>query len=93
MTSEAGTIVAQTRDPYGTEVAEHLAYHARNREQGRLSGEARIRVRYKKYATPWIDFLMISKDEMRAILEGTNWEVRDFIVEEHGLYVAILGKV
>ena len=93
MMSEAGKIVAQTRDPYQTEVAEHLAYHARNREKGRLCGEARIRVRYKRYVTPWIDFLMVSQEEMEAILEGTNWEVGDIIEGEEGVYVAILEKV
>ena len=93
VTSAAGKIVAQTRDPYHTEASEHLAYHAQNREKGRLSGEARFRVRYKKYVTPWIDFLMVSKEEMRAILEGTNWEVREFIEGQKGVYVAILQKV
>jgi hypothetical protein len=92
MTSEVGRIVAQTRDPYQTEEAEHLAYHARNRERGKMSGEARFRVRYKKYATPWIDFLMVSPDEMRAILESTNWEVREVMEGQTGVYVAILEK-
>ena len=92
MTPEAGRIIAQTRDPYETELPEHLEYHARNREKGRMSGEARIRVRYKKYVTPWIDFLMISKDEMKAILAGTDWEIRDFIDGEQGLYVAVIER-
>jgi SAM-dependent methyltransferase len=92
MTSEVGRIIAQTRDPYETDLPEHLEYHARNREKGRMSGEARIRVRYKKYVTPWIDFLMVSQEEMEALLEGTNWEVRDFIDGEQGLYVAVIEK-
>jgi hypothetical protein len=57
-----------------------------------MSGEARVRVRYKKYVTPWIDFLMVSKDEMKAVLEGTNWEVRDFIDGQQGVYVAVIEK-
>ena len=92
MTSEDGRIIAQTRDPYGTDIPEHLAYHAHNRERGRMSGEARIRVRYKKYVTPWIDFLMVSKGEMATILTGTNWGVRDFLEGQHGVYVAIIEK-
>lgn len=92
MTSEAGRIIAQTRDPYQTDLPEHLEYHTRNRERGRMSGEARIRVRYKRYVTPWIDFLMVSKDEMKTILEGTNWKVRDFIAGQQGVYVAIIEK-
>jgi len=92
MTSESGRIIAQTRNPYETELPEHLEYHAHNREKGKLPGEARFRVRYKKYVTPWIDFLMVSRDGMKTILEGTNWEVRDFVDGERGIYVAILEK-
>lgn len=92
MTSGAGRIIAQTRDPYKTELPEHLEYHARNRDKGRMSGEAKIRVRYKRYVTPWIDFLMVSKEEMKAILEGTDWEVSDFIDGQQGIYTAIIEK-
>jgi len=92
MTSEAGRIIAQTRDPYQTELPEHLEYHARNREKGKMSGEAKIRVRYKRYVTPWIDFLMVSKEEMKAILKGTDWEVSDFIDGQQGIYTAIIEK-
>lgn len=92
MTSEAGRIIAQTRDPYQTDRSEHLEYHARNRERGRMSGQARIRVRYRRYVTPWIDFLMASKVEMETILESTNWKVRDFIDGPQGIYVAIMEK-
>jgi hypothetical protein len=93
MTSGAGTVIAQTRDPTQTDVPEHLAYHARNREKGTTPGQARIRVRYKKYVTPWIDFLMVSKEELTAILEGTNWQVRQFIEGQQGVYIAILEAV
>jgi hypothetical protein len=92
MSPESGRIIAQTKDPYETELPEHLEYHAHNREMGKMPGEARIRVRYKKYVTPWIDFLMVSKGEMEAVLEGTDWEVRDFIDGEHGVYVAVMEK-
>jgi SAM-dependent methyltransferase len=92
MTSETGRILAQTRDPYGTDVPEHLAYHAHNREQGRMSGQARLRVRYKRYVTPCIDFLMLSAAEMRGIVGGTGWEVRQVIEDQAGVYVAVLEK-
>jgi SAM-dependent methyltransferase len=92
MTTERARIIAQTRDPYQTDLPEHLEYHARNREQGKLSGQARIRIRYKKFVTPWIDFLMVSQDELDAILAGTGWEAREFIEGEGGIYIAILEK-
>ena len=92
MTSESGRIIAQTRDPYETELPEHLEYHAQNMGKGKMSGEARIRVRYKKYVTPWIDFLMVSQEEMGTVLESTSWGVKDLIDGEQGIYVAILEK-
>jgi SAM-dependent methyltransferase len=92
MTTKNARIIAQTRDPYQTDLPEHLEYHARNRERGKMSGEARIRVRYKKYVTPWIDFLMLSKDELGAILEGTDWQAKEFIDGEDGVYIAIIKK-
>ena len=93
MTSESGRIVAQTRDPYTTDMPEHLAYHEYNRRRGRMPGQARIRVRYKKYVTPWIEFLMLSKEELQAILDGTGWEAASFIDGQQGVYVAIMEKV
>lgn len=92
ITSGAARIIAQTRDPYQTQVREHLEYHEFNRKRGRMAGEVRIRVRYKKYVTPWFDLLLVSKGEMKAIVEGTPWEIRDFIDDQRGVYVAILGK-
>lgn len=37
-------------------------------------------------------FLMVFKEEMRTILESTNWEVRDFIDGQQGVYVAVIEK-
>jgi SAM-dependent methyltransferase len=92
MTPDSALIIAQTRDPYITTLQEHLDYHARNRDFGKMSGESRIRVRYKKNITPWIDFLMVSRDEMMDLLEGTGWEVKTFLGEGQSLYIAIIGK-
>jgi SAM-dependent methyltransferase len=92
MTNEGARIIAQTRDPYQTDLPEHLEYHARNRARDKLSGQARIRIRYKKFVTPWIDFLMVSKNELGAILQGTDWEAKHFIESEDGVYIAIIEK-
>jgi SAM-dependent methyltransferase len=92
MTSAQGRILAGLRNPYGTELPEHLEYHAWNRSRGRLSGQARIRVRYKKAVTPWIEFLMLSPDELRTLLESTPWSVGLVLDEPGGNYVAVLEK-
>jgi SAM-dependent methyltransferase len=92
ITSETGRIIAHARDPYQTDLPEHLEYHERNRKKGKMPGEARIRVRYKKYVTPWIDFLMVSQDEMQLILEDTPWKATSFIDGQHGNYAAVIEK-
>jgi len=93
MASAEARIVAVTRDVRYTDEPEHLDYHARNRAQGKLPGQVRIRVRYKRYVTPWINLLMVSMDELRQIVDGTGWQLGETIDDERGLYVAILQKV
>lgn len=52
--SHAGSnLVGTLLNPYDTEEPLHLAYHEANRRAGRLAGEIRIRIRYRRTATPW----------------------------------------
>ena len=92
MTSEKGRIIAGSNDIYQTENREHLDYHRQNRERGRMAGQVRLRVRYRKYATPWFDYLMVSKDEMENILDGTIWKVSRFIESGGPPYISIIDK-
>ena len=92
LTSERGRILATTRDTYATDRPEHLAYHERNRASGRLPGQLRLRVRHGRYATPWFDYLIVSRDELERLLPGTGWELREVIDEGEPLYAAILER-
>jgi len=93
MTSEAGRIIGETRDPYQTAEPAHQAYHALNRKRGRMSGQARIRVRYKTMKSPWEDYLFVSKDEMRDLLEDTGWGIAQFVDSNGAGYHAVIEKV
>jgi len=87
----ADRIVAGTSNPYLSEDPAHLAYHERNRERGRTAGQLRIRVRYRELTDPWFDFLIVSPDELTAILEGTGWGVRTLLEQDGSpYYVAVL---
>ncbi|MCE2401618.1 class I SAM-dependent methyltransferase [Candidatus Poribacteria bacterium] len=92
MTTDDGKIIAETMDPYQTENPAHLAYHQSNRERGRMSGQLRLRIRYKQYATPWFDYLFVSKSELENILVGTSWTIERYIDSDKPTYVAILNK-
>jgi len=66
-------ILAQTLDPYQSENPDHLVYQAHNRSKGRMSGQIRMRVRYRAYRTPWFDYLFVSREELEEIVHDTGW--------------------
>jgi hypothetical protein len=86
-------IITESTNPYDTDRPEHLEYHEHNKKLGRMPGQVRIRVRYRKYKTPWFDYLLVSKDEMLEILKGTDWEVETFIESKYAQYIAVMKKV
>lgn len=93
MTTDTAKIIAETMDPYETTDPGHLAYHQFNRDRGRMSGQLKLRIRYKKYATPWFDYLFLSKAEIEDILDGTAWRTERYInATDTPTYVAILSK-
>lgn len=93
MTSKEGKIIAASTDPYAGNVdPDHLAYHKANLACGRMGGQVRVRVRYKRFATPYFDYLLVSKKEMEDILEGTGWGVEKYIDSEGPAYIAIVEK-
>lgn len=93
ITSQNARIIAGSNGYYRTENPMHLEYHELNRKRGRMPGQLKMRVRYKKYATPWFDYLMVSKEEMENILKDTGWKISKFIDSDGPSYVAIIDKV
>ena len=93
LTSREARIIAESNDIYQTIDPLHLAYQARNRQRGRMSGQIRLRVRYQTCKGPWFDYLMVSPDEMQDILMSTGWHTKRFLhAPESPLYVAIIEK-
>ncbi len=93
MTTDTAKIIAETMDPYETTDPGHLAYHQFNRDRGRMSGQLKLRIRYRQYATPWFDYLFASKAEIEDILDGTTWRTERYInATDTPTYVAILSK-
>lgn len=92
VTDKDARIITETLDPYGTTEPFHLKYHQFNRRRNRMPGQLRIRVRYKRYITPWFDYLLVSPDEMRKILKETGWKIKSLLDSDGPLYIAIIGK-
>jgi SAM-dependent methyltransferase len=93
LTSDRGRIVAGSRDPYRTDNPEHLGYHERNRDAGRMTGQLRLRHRVGLHRGRWFDYLLVSPDEMRVLAIAGGWEV-ERLVQDAGndYYVGVLSK-
>jgi len=92
MTSERALIIATTRNPYKTDNPVHLEYHKSNKKKGRMSGQVRIRSRFRQYMGRWFDYLLVSEEEMKEILLDTGWKVREFLGSGNSNYLAIIEK-
>ena len=92
MSSDGARIIAESLDPHQTTEPAHMAYQRRNRRRGRMPGQIRIRVRYKQYATPWFDYLLVSEEEMKKILKGTGWRLARVFPGKGGRYAVLIEK-
>ncbi|NNM05133.1 MAG: methyltransferase domain-containing protein [Gemmatimonadetes bacterium] len=92
LTTDSGRIVAESLNPYQTDEEIHLGYHERNRRRGRMGGQIRVRARYKNHRTPWFDYLLVSEEEMRGLLEGTGWRLEHVFDSGEGPYSVVIGK-
>ncbi|MDG6982970.1 MAG: class I SAM-dependent methyltransferase [Nitrososphaerota archaeon] len=93
MTSADAVLACSSVDPYKTDNPDHLRYQRWNRARGRMAGQARIRARYRVWVGPWFDYLLVSPQEMKALVSGTGWKVEWVVVSEEGpLYVGVLRK-
>lgn len=92
MTAEDARIIAASLNPYGTDDPVHLAYHEANRRRGRMAGQVRLRVRYRKYKGSWFDLLLVSPDEMQEIVANAGWRVSQLFGDPDGRYIAMIEK-
>ena len=92
MMPSTGRIIAASSDPHTTNDDDHLSYQAMNKQRGRMAGQLRIRYRYRRFKDAWFDYLFVSKKEMEEIVEGTGWQVVEYLDSEGPLYIAVLEK-
>ncbi|MGM5484331.1 MAG: class I SAM-dependent methyltransferase, partial [Nanobdellota archaeon] len=57
----------------------------------RFPGQLRLRIRYRKFIGEWMDFLMLSKEELREIVDKSKWRIIEFF-DDGSRYVVVLGK-
>jgi SAM-dependent methyltransferase len=91
-TTPNAVIIAESNDPYKTSDPSHLAYQKRNRKRGRMSGQLKIRIRFRESTGDWFDYLLVSQKEMREILKGTGWKAMKFFDSGKSTYTAVIAK-
>lgn len=84
-----GRVLGIGLDPHATDQPHHLEYQAWNRERGRLPGQIRLRVRHRRLADAWFDWLFLSIGELRDLAAASEWEVVEHTEPEPG-YLAVL---
>lgn len=92
ITASDARIIAGTLNPYKTSDADHLEYLRLNRRRGRMPGQIRMRVRFRRAIGTWFDYLFVSPEEMEEIFSGTDWRIEKFIAPEAAHYFAVIEK-
>ncbi|MFL6343988.1 MAG: hypothetical protein ACJ71A_00895, partial [Nitrososphaeraceae archaeon] len=90
------SIITESMDPYKkTHEQAHKRYYSLNRMKGRMPGQTRMRIRYKNYKSRWFDYLFVSKEEMKSIVNGTGWKIERFLDSsiDPGVYIAIISSI
>lgn len=90
VTSPGGRLLGASRDRTKVEDSSTRSYVSSNLEAGRLSGQQRIRIRYRKFATPFYDYCRITVDELRELITDTGWVISDVLDRGEGIYIALL---
>jgi SAM-dependent methyltransferase len=93
ITSAGAIIICSNVDPYKTSNPDHLRYQRRNEAVGRMAGQVRIRARYRRWVGRWFDYLLVSPEEMKDIVDGTGWQVERVIKSEGPLYVGVVRRI
>ena len=94
LTSEDARILAESRDVSQrgrSDAPWHVEYRHRNVDRGRLPGQIRIRIRFRKIVGPWFDYPMVSPAEMKTILVESGWRLTRTI-DSDDTYVAVIEK-
>ncbi|MFX1579446.1 MAG: class I SAM-dependent methyltransferase [Promethearchaeota archaeon] len=91
ITSEDAVVLAGSRDPADTDNEMHLAYHAKNRAEGKPIGQVKLRNRFQDEVDDWWYLLMCGKELMSELAEKAGWYLeKTFVGERYN--VGVLKK-
>ena len=91
ITSEDAVVLAGSRDPADTDNEMHLAYHAKNKAEGKPIGQVKLRNRFQDEVDDWWYLLMCGKELMSELAEKVGWYLeKTFVGERYN--VGVLKK-
>lgn len=88
--ADDGRIVGTCLDPHHTDEQVHLEFHERNRRQGKIAGQMALRVRYRRQASPWFEWLTMSPDELADVIAPHGWRIAETMPGVQ--YAAVLNR-
>jgi SAM-dependent methyltransferase len=90
---QSTTLYLESMNPYqeGFLDQDTVTYVNENLNRKRFGGQMNVRVRYKKFVTPWTDYLFLSKEELGELVLLTNWKIVEIHDDEQtNQYIALL---
>lgn len=91
ITSKDAVVLAGSRDPADTDNEMHLAYHEKNRAEGKPIGQVKLRNRFQDEVDDWWYLLMCGKELMSELAEKAGWYLEKTLVGER-YSVGVLKK-
>lgn len=73
VTAEDAIVLGGSIDPEETDEEVHLAYHAKNRAEGKPPGQVRLRNKYQDEIDDWWYLLLCGKELMAELAEEAGW--------------------
>ena len=73
VTADDAIVLAGSIDPLETDNEMHLAYHAKNRAEGKPPGQVNLRNKYQGEADGWRYLLLCGKELMAQLAEEAGW--------------------
>jgi hypothetical protein len=89
ITTERGRIVTDSVDP---DRLADPAFRTYRPDAGTRLRAQRYRVRFRKYATPWFHYLMVSPAELEQLVGGAGWRLLRLLDDGSPRYIAVLEK-
>lgn len=72
-----GCVIGTCLDPHSTDDQVHLELQQRNQRDRKMAGQGAIRVRYKRLASAWFDWLLMSPGELAEVIAPHGWRVAE----------------